>query len=62
MPYNATLCKEALGKVFVDFNHLSYRAILLWAYKNFYAVASGGERRTKTSFYRKMKNTFVIRN
>ena len=58
MPYNATLCKEALGKVFVAPSKLFH----IWqvrsgAYKNFYAVGSGGNRRTKT-LYRAEKSSF----
>ena len=45
MPYNATLCKEALGKVFVAEHHFVRRHERL-AYKNFLerwqAVVNGG--------------------
>jgi len=34
LPYNATLCKEALGKVFVAYYHFVRRDERL-AYKNF---------------------------
>jgi hypothetical protein len=45
MPYNATLCKEALGKVFVAFLIFCCGVMLFWAYKNFFerwqGVANG---------------------
>jgi len=33
--YNATLCKEALGKVFVALHHLSIGVINFWHTKTF---------------------------
>lgn len=55
MPYNATLCKEALGKVFVALRQLFLIAQFSWAYKNFYAVGSGGNSKLNINFTRNHK-------
>ena len=47
MPYNATLCKEALGKVFVAYYHFVSEAWTSGIQKLFGAVASGAKFKKK---------------
>jgi len=50
MPYNATLCKEALGKVFVALINFLSEGYFSGHTKTFGALARCGERRTKTLY------------
>ena len=45
MPYNATLCKEALGKVFVALHYLSNGVKNFWHTKTFGALGRSGNNK-----------------
>ncbi|MFA9195934.1 hypothetical protein AAGV33_16115 [Flavobacterium sp. FBOR7N2.3] len=62
MHYNATLCKEALGKVFVALHHLSFGVINFWHTKTFGALGRSVNWKLKLHFITKRKSILVIKN